>query len=348
MSLSVVNKKNSILYSTWQRSFAVTLFFVTLAALLFWLDSFRAYESEVRVLVIGKSPNVAADQVVENFAELSKNLSFYDRVLEGSDLIDDDFQGYSQDKRKELWNETVSVKRSDKSGVLIITARQDRAEKAKLLSEETTKALFAVASFYYNIKTDIDMRVVDESITKTVLRDPLQYVLVSFSSALGITVFFFGILSVVPLLFGERKVAVEPSFEVGAAVPFIDPRKFVPARPTNLAFESSHEAQESREAVVVPDKSQEVSRPEVVSDERLLPGMDVENLPFQFEETYEEELPQGMLREEEEVPESEVMDIFPEAVVSEEVAKEEVPAKHEEPTVEEYKRRLNELLSGGK
>lgn len=347
MSLSAANKKNPILHSTWQRSFAVTLFFVTLAALLFWLDSFRAYESEVRVLVIGKSPNVAADQVVENFAELSKNLSFYDRVLEGSDLIDDDFQGYSQDKRKELWNETVSVKRSDKSGVLIITARQDRAEKAKLLSEETTKALFAVASFYYNIKTDIDMRVVDESITKTVLRDPLQYVLVSFASALGITVFFFGILSVVPLLFGERKVADAPSFEVGAAVPFIDPRKFVPARPTNLAFESSHEAQESRETVVESDKSQEVSRPEVVSDERLLPGMDVENLPFQFEETYEE-LPQGMLREEEEVPEVEVMEIFPEAVASEEVVKEEVPVKHEEPTVEEYKRRLNELLSGGK
>ncbi len=347
MSLSAANKKNSILYSTWQRSFAVTLFFVTLAALLFWLDSFRAYESEVRVLVIGKSSNVAADQVVENFAELSKNLSFYDRVLEGSDLIDDDFQGYSQDKRKELWNETVSVKRSDKSGVLIITARQDRAEKAKLLSEETTKALFAVASFYYNIKTDIDMRVVDESITKTVLRDPLQYVLVSFASAFGITAFFFGILSVVPLLFGERKVAIAPSFEVGAAVPFIDPRKFVPARPTNLAFESSHEAQESRETVVESDKSQEVSRPEVVSDERLLPGMDVEDLPFQFEETYEE-LPQGMLREEEEVPEIEVVEIFPEAVASEEVVKEEVPVKHEEPTVEEYKRRLNELLSGGK
>jgi capsular polysaccharide biosynthesis protein len=351
MPLSAANKKNSILRGTWQRSFAVTLFFVTMATLLFWLDSFRAYESEVRVLVIGKSPNVAADQVVENFAELSKSLSFYERVLEGSDLIDDDFQGYSQDKRKELWNETVSVKRSDKSGVLIITAKQERAEKAKLLSEETVKTLFAVASFYYNIKTDIDMRVVDEPITKTVLRDPIQYVLVSFASAFGVTAFFFGLLSVVPLLFGERKAAPAPSFEVGAAVPFIDPRKFVPARPTNLAFESSHEAQESLEKVGEPAPSQEAARSEAVSDERLLPGMDVEELPFQFEETYEEEkeeLPQGMLRDEEEIPEVEIEEVFPETV-SEEVAKqEEAPVKHGEPTVEEYKRRLNELLSGGK
>lgn len=336
MLLSAVNKQNSILHSTWQRSFVVTLFFVTLASLLFWLDSFRGYESEVRVLVIGKSSTVAADQVVENFAELSKNLSFYERVLESNDLIDDDFQGYSQDKRKELWNETVSVKRSEKSGVLIVTARQDTAEKAKLLSEETTKALFAVASFYYNIKTDIDMRVVDEPITKTVLRDPLQYVLVSVGSALAVSVFFFGILSVSPLLFGERKVTTTPSFEIGATVPFIDPRKFVPARPTNLAFESSHEEQESKEegAMNTP----------VVSEERLLPGMDVEELPFQFEETDREEIPQGMFREEE-LPEGEML---LETVVPPVQIKEEIPVKREEPTVEEYKRRLNELLAGGK
>lgn len=353
MLLSAANKKNSALHGTWQRSFAVTLFFVTAAALLFWLDSFRAYESEVRVLVIGKSPAVATDQVVENFAELSKNLSFYERVLAGNDLIDDDFLGYSQDKRKELWNETVGVKRSDKSGILIITARQDRAEKAKLLAEETTKTLFAVASFYYNIKTDIDMRIVDEPITKTVLRDPIEYVLVSFGSAFGVTAFFFGLLSVVPLVFGDRKAAPAPSFEVGAAVPFIDPRKFVPARPTNLAFESSHEAQESREVVTEPitQTAKPQSHPETVSEERLLPGMDVEELPFQFEEiSGEEELPQGMLRDEEEIPAVEVTEIFPEekTIISEEPIKEEAPVKQGEPTVEEYKRRLNELLSGGR
>ena len=58
-------------YAAWRRSFFVALFFVTLASFLFWLDSFRIYEAEIRVLTIAKSQNTATDQVVENFEELT-------------------------------------------------------------------------------------------------------------------------------------------------------------------------------------------------------------------------------------------------------------------------------------
>lgn len=329
MSMSFL--RTPLLFRTaWQRSFFVTLFFVTLASLLFWLDSFHAYQSEVRVLVIGKA-TVSTDQVVENFTELSKNLSFYERVLEGNDLIEDEFEGYSKDQRKELWNETVQVTRSEKSGVLSVTARQDTPEKAKRLSEETVRTLFAVASFYYSIKTDIDMRVVEEPIVKAVVARPVTYVLTSFGSALGITLAFFALLSVVPGFFGKRESAVVPEFPVGAAVPFIDPKKFVPARPTSLSFESTHEEQTKTESAKV-------------GSERMLPGMDAEELPFQFEEAYPEE------REEEagltDLPLTGGVVGGGATAVIETV--EEAPVKKEEPTPEEYKRRLNELLSTGK
>lgn len=341
MPLSAANK--TFFRGTWRRSFAVTLVFVTFAALLFWLDSFRAYEAEVSVLVIGKSPTVASDQVIENFAELSKSLSFYERVLSGSDLIDDNFEGYSQDKRKELWNETVSVTRSDKSGVLIVRAKQERAEQAKLLAEETTKTLFAVASFYYNIKTDIDMRIVDEPIVRTVLDHPVRYALTSFGSALALTVLFFGLLGAIPLLFADEKPRASQDFEIGATVPFvIDPKKFVPARPTNLAFESSHEEQEQKEEATPSYEAPEAAHAASdQADERMLPGMDVNELPFQFEETYHEEseeAPLEIFEAEEPIAE----------VIEEPTVPEKAPLPTGEPTVEEYKRRLNELLSGGR
>lgn len=349
MPLSATNK-SFFLHSAWKRSFFVTLFFVTLASCLFWLDTFRGYEAEVRVLVIGKSPSTSTDQVVENFAELTSNLSFYERVLEGNDLIDDAFEGQTKDRRKALWNEAVVVKQSEKSGVLVITARQSTNEASKRLAEETVKTLFSLVPFYYNVKTDVDLRVVDEVIVAPVLLRPIQYVLVSVGSACGVTIVFFWILSVTPFFFRERGAKKSPrpvfaqdekehqEFALGASVPYIDPQKFIPARPA-MTFESSHEEQQIRQEILAPIVGKETHVEGPVWNERMLPGMDVESLPFEFEETF----PEDDQKEQEEVREKE--EGVP-AVIQEEQHQQPIPTG--EPTVEEYKRRLNELLAGGK
>ncbi|MBP7060489.1 MAG: hypothetical protein KBA91_00740 [Candidatus Moranbacteria bacterium] len=319
------------LRAEWQRSFLVTFVFVTLAALLFWLDGFRAYQADMQILVIGKTPAAATNQVVENFTELSKNLSFYERVLSGNDLIDDDFEGYSQDERKAHWQEIVTVTQSAGSGMLLISATQDTSEKATRLSEETVRALFAMASFYYNIKTDIDLRVVDGVIVKTVIAHPVRYVATSVVSAFGVTTVFFLTLATVPGLLGRRRMVRPVSQTEIESVPFLDPQKFVPARPTTLHFEGT--PTETR-------AGEEKMKGSHGGSDRLLPGMEATELPFQFEETYPEEaaltnlpLSGGFLDERVDVPASEVS---------------VEPVKQGEPTVEEYKRRLNELLAGGK
>lgn len=324
----------------------MTLFFVSLASCLFWLDTFRGYESEARVLVIGKSPSASTEQVVENFAELTSNLSFYEKVLEMNDLIEDDFEGYPQDERKALWNETVTVERSEKSGVLVITARQDTREQAKRLADATVTTLFSMAGLYYNIKTDVDLRVIDETIMTPALHQPIRYILMSIGSAVVATTLFFWLLSVMPFFFRKRggKKFSRPSsskgtntgrsqegFTLGASVPYIDPQKFVPARPATLTFESSHEEQQIRKEILSSVPSEEILTQEIHSNERLLPGMDVELLPFEFEEIAPESTREEPMIQKE---------ILPEAPI--------VPVKSGEPTIEEYKRRLNELLSGGK
>lgn len=325
----------------------MTLFFVSLASCLFWLDTFRGYESEARVLVIGKSPSASTEQVVENFAELTSNLSFYEKVLEMNDLIEDDFEGYPQDERKALWNETVTVERSEKSGVLVITARQDTREQAKRLADATVTTLFSMAGLYYNIKTDVDLRVIDETIMTPALRQPIHYVLISIGSAVIATTVFFWLLSVMPFFFRERSVQRLPrtlsvkgtdtaersqdGFALGASVPYIDPQKFVPARPTTLMFESSHQEQQIRQEILSPTFPVETAPPQADQNERMLPGMDVESLPFEFEEIAPESTGEEPVIQKEALSETPI-----------------APVKSGEPTIEEYKRRLNELLSGGK
>ncbi len=322
------------IHASWRRSFFVALFFVTLASLLFWLDDYRVYQSEMRILVIGKVPTVATDQVVENFTELSRNLSFYERVLAGNDLIDDHFEGYTKDERKAAWNEMVTVNRSAQSGVLVVTAREASPESAKRLSEETGRALFAVAAFYYNVKTDIDLRVVDEPIIKTVVGEPIRYVVTSLGSALFLTTLFFMLLSLLPTLFG-RDLGRTPEFPVGASVPYIDPQKFVPERPV-MTFESAPKTR--GETPETPAKAETES----VTTERLLPGMDATELPFQFETNF----PDDEAEETTELADLPVMNGFVESTPIAPATPE--PVKKDEPTIEEYKRRLNELLSGGK
>ncbi len=359
MRLSAVNKY-LLPRTVWQRAFLVTLFFVTIASLLFWLDFFRVYKSEISVLVITRSPNVVTEQVAVNFTDLAKNLSFYERVLSQNDLIDDDFEGQPKDKRKALWNHVVTVTHTAKSGVLMVSALQETAEKARLLSQETVKALFSVAAFYYNIKTDIDLRIVDEPIVKPVVSDPLWYGLTSFGSAFGVTTLFFLALSFAPYLFRGKKRTVSfehnvkgtapekayPDFAIGDAVPFIDPRKFVPARPATLSFESFPEEEKIRQEILdtVPENTVITNPLEDASSEKLLPGMDIDvsELPFRFEEV----APEKIKSEEKAVSVTETAILLAPPVIHQTIVPREI--KRGEPSIEEYKRRLNELLAGGK
>lgn len=323
----------------WQRSFFVTLFFVMLASLLFWLDGFRVYQSEVQILVVGRVSSVATDQVVENFGELAGTLSFYERLLENHQDIEDSFEGYTKDQRKKLWNEKVKVVQNKNSGVLSVLAKGDTQVEAKRLSEATVATLFSLASLYYNIETDVDLRVIDESIVETTIGRPVLYGLASFGTALSVTFTFFGLLYFVPMLFGKKRETL-PEYPVGASVPFIDPRKFVPTRLNTLSFESSHEHQIKQETVKTPVIS---------STERMLPGMDAEELPFQFEESYPSEMEMGeaeALLTDLPITNGFVVDqVTPKPT---EPTPTVVDIPKGEPTVEEYKRRLNELLAGGK
>jgi hypothetical protein len=329
-----------------RRAFIVTLVFVTLSAALFWLDFFRSYRAEMAVLVVSKTA-VSSQDATENAAELVRTLAFYERVLADNDLIDDNFVGYAPDQRKALWNDTVFVKRRAESSVLTVRARGETPEKAKRLAKQTAQTLFATMSFYYNIKTEMDMRVIDGPLVSYTLTSPFLFGATSIVTGFSITLLFFWFLNTVSGFVAERKPKTEkiyPEFALGETVPWIDPRKFIPAKPMfsfKNAFPETSGAPEASVSQYVAHAPAPANLP-IAPIEMELPIADESTLPLEFEtppQEYETMFSsnQGELLG---FPVRGEHNIQPQSVSPE--------LQRSEPTNEEYKRRLNELLSGGK
>lgn len=355
--------KYFFLHSAWSRAFIVTLFFVTLASGLFWLDFFRGYRAEVTLLVVPKAGGTAdISSAPENLSELARTLSFYERVVAGTDLIDDAFEGYAPDKRKALWNDAVSVKHSGGSGILVVEARGDTPQIAARLARQTAQTLLAVAGFYYNVKTDIDMRIIDGPIVAYVLVRPVIFVLTSLLSGVGVTSLFFVLLSAVPgwvggrarmELPGEKGAVSEKTsreFALGESIPWIDPRKFIPAKPVTLSFEHSPEiAKES-----VPSRLSQSAAPHApapanlpIADEGAAKAADEAALPFSFE-AMPEEVEESLVESESEPEAAPIFPVRGEHAIRSAEQPPRAGSETGEPTAEAYKRRLNELLSGSR
>ncbi|MFZ2299624.1 MAG: hypothetical protein WAW00_00640 [Candidatus Moraniibacteriota bacterium] len=320
--------------ASWGRTFVVTLVFVTLASGLFWLDFFRSYRADMTVLVVSRTgASVVARDVAGNMAALTRTLAFYERVLAENDLIDDAFDGSAPDKRKALWNDAVSVKLEKGGSTISVRAIGDTPEQAKRLGRQTAQTMFVVAGLYYNVKTDVDMRVIDGPIVARTLENPFLFFLTSIFAGISVTAIFFLILNMVSGFtgfIGGRKQAADsperdapaettyPEFSIGEAVPWIDPKKFIPAKPSTLSFGKRAHA---------PDNLP------IASDGMDLPVADEASLPFEFEARPEDieasfvETPEEPVR-----PQTSMPDVA-------------APVQGE-PTAEEYKRRLNELLAG--
>ncbi len=330
---------------SWKRPFVVTFLCVSFAAFLFWLDMFRAYEAETKLLVIGKSASVDAGLAAGNLAEVVESLSFYERLIAETDQMEDSFEDFLPDRRRELWNKAVSARIEKGKSVIMIRARGETPEDARLLAKETAETLTSAAGLYYNVKTDLDIRIIDMPSVRAFVVTPVFYVGASLGTALLVTGVFFMFLFLAPRFFGKKTSEPELVFRddtaalayhIGDAVPYIDPRKFLPEKPSALLFEKP-----AKEDIIKKEtENQPLVRPSVKA---AAPA----NLPV-FDESVPEEA-EASLPMPEEVEEALEEISFPSRGEHEIVKAPIILApRYDEPTVEEYKRRLNELLSGGK
>lgn len=336
----MTSRIKDFLQGPWGRTYIVTLVFIVIASGLFWLDFFRGYESETSVLFLVQNGQ-SANEVAYSMEKVLRSGAFYERM-------EKDFPGIaageslSREQKYAFWKSHLSTEVPLGTGVLTFFVEgQDMAE-TKELTEAAAKTLFAATNLYYQKGNPVDVRVIEGPLFALRITKPFLFVFVSAFSGLAATTFFFGMLG----FFGkpvQRKHASPISRDsvpekelhalenrIGEAVPWIDPQKFVPVRPSNLEM-----AYRDNDYNEVHSENVSLGEPLSVAPARAaapgnLPVLD-EMPPFEFQTEAEETAP--------EVPElASVRQI-------------ETPHDRQdlgdlEPSVEEYKRRLNELLRG--
>lgn len=162
---------------------AITLFLV-------FLEGSKQYGATMSIMVIPKSEVAVKqkDEITANMQTVAGMLSFYDRVLSDNPQIKDSTAGKTPDERKAAWNQfTKATKRKDLNNSIVdITVYAKKQTDATILVEKTTSELITVMSGYYNIKNDVDLRIVDGPITKVTVS--YWYWLILVSAAMGFVI----------------------------------------------------------------------------------------------------------------------------------------------------------------
>jgi hypothetical protein len=190
------------------RSLFVVFF---LLFLVLFMDHFRVYHSRVTLLVIHKNEKTAAaaDQVVETVAQLPQTLSFYEQLLSRYPEVSDPWKGYSAEDREALWREHVFATRTEHSNLVNVELVADSADDAASLARKVAAGVFQAVGRYYNVQTEIDVRLVNGPVTYASLDRPFGWFFLSLG--LGILTGF-GVASgvqrfgrMVPTLLGRRQ-----------------------------------------------------------------------------------------------------------------------------------------------
>ncbi len=174
------------------RKIRINFSFIALAVILavtfflLLLENFKYYKSEISILFIPKNESLAVHTpyVLENLVRFPETLAFYERMLEGNKELTDQFAGESKDNKKEMWNKMLSVKKDDGSSIIKIGITVKDKNQPQPLAEKTARTLIDTASFYYNIKTDADFRIIEGPDTTSFLK--YWHWLASMSIILGI------------------------------------------------------------------------------------------------------------------------------------------------------------------
>jgi capsular polysaccharide biosynthesis protein len=309
------NQGDSYLYFV---AIAIVLSVVSFSIL---LDNFKSYRSEVSVILIPKSEKAALDSehIIQNLKFFPTELSFYDKLIRDNSDIEDIYSGLSDNKRKELWNNSLHAKREKNSSIIEISVTRNNQEDAENISQAAAFTLFNTASFYYNIKDDVDFRIIDGPIVHSSVGNwPL---LIALSLLMGIVASF-----------------IVNLFSYHLSYYFLRRKERIKFQSEMKVFEKKPEFEQpmKKEAVKIPELETPLDK--TFEKKSSAP----ENLPFVDEDYFQNNIikANGFSIEESEVEEESI----PEKITEDQP----VPAAdfHREPTEEELKKRLNQLLRG--
>ncbi len=156
----------------------------SLAVFVMLMNTNRTYESKSDILIVAKSGLASEnfDQIIGDTVYIPHTLSFYDKLIADNENLIDNFKGLSSFERKLFWKKEIRTERIAKSGIIRIAVTNPDKNQAEMIGRQANITLASYLSQAYNIKTDIDLRIIDGPITNhTVRYGFLSLLFLSFS-----------------------------------------------------------------------------------------------------------------------------------------------------------------------
>lgn len=163
-----------------------TLFVIfSLIVFIMLINTNRTYESKSDVLIVAKSELAAKnfEQIIGDTAYIPHTLSFYDRMVADNENLIDDSKGLPSFERKLLWEKKIRTERIAESGIIRITVSDPDRYQSEVIGSQAGITLASYLSRAYDIKTDIDFRIIDGPITSYAIK--YNFFVLLFSSFLG-------------------------------------------------------------------------------------------------------------------------------------------------------------------
>lgn len=135
----------------------------------------RVFVVETELLFLPKSSSASGNikQVIGNATEIAKSLGFYSRLLDENSNIKDNATGLSDLGKRNYWNSELKMERVGESSILKILVFDRDQLQAQAISNQITNDIPVVMSHYYNIKTDLEIRVVENPVINSVFKGSL-------------------------------------------------------------------------------------------------------------------------------------------------------------------------------
>jgi len=335
-------------------SFFATGIILSIVFSLLFISASKTYTSSITILVNAKS-EVAAQQekqIVGNISEFPKTLAFYNRLLKYNPDVKDIAVNKSRKERRRAWNNMLSVKKIGKNSSLIkisITAKQKN--DADQLAQKTVRTLFDFTGFYYNIKTDVDLRIVDGPIScsNTILR--------YWMSLAGIIVGFL-IAFVLQYVLLKRKGLLADMYKASLKTPLFNLRKEYQENSEQDNLKSLEDLYMSDVSMEIPTfsrgnyentitpKIQEMKKLTKIIEEDKYPNFSEVPKQTQAKAAAPDNLPiadDSFLNQSHLNIEHQIIEQQPKTEEIKETLKNQI---HQEPNAEQIKQRLNKLLRG--
>ncbi|GEM_PF-4147135 len=294
-------------------------FIFVIAFLIGSSDYFSFYRAYTTVTLFPSRSDFPTQTATENLAKLAGTLFLREKMTEEYPETKENWEKYSSDEQKKLWNK--KMKATEKGINLEISVTDKKADRATLLSRRTAATLIEVATRYYDPKKELTLRITDAAIVAKENRWN-NWLIFSF--------------------LGGTSVALAVQFLLVALENFLRRKTFIRKKTLDFhfAFPKIPLSREDARHVLAKKIEKEISIP------ASFPATEKKNFSVSKKASPPSNLPIGLpIGEEIFLPDEETspaLDIQAPMISAENTEHKE----HKEPSKEEIKKRLNQLLRG--